>query len=160
MSGDGRMVMVRFGIRRLFLAMAFFAALGLACGFDRQEKKVYDDGELLTEDEEAGLQELLVETADRTEQDLIIVTIRDNGGKESGDFADDFYDRHGFGYEKKNGSGVLFLIDMDARTFYIRTAGTAIERYTDAEISDTLDALMPDMRAGDYAGACANYLQH
>ncbi len=158
MSGGGRAVMGRFGGRRLFAVLAVAAVLGLACGFDSQERKVYDDGELLTEAEENELQELLVKTAERTEQDLVIVTTRDNGGKEARDYAVDFYDEHGFGYEKENGSGVLFLIDMDARTFYISTAGTAIEKYTDAEINDTLDAVMPDMRAGDYAGACFTFV--
>ena len=110
--------------KQLSFLLAVAAALMIVCGFDSQEKKVYDDGELLTDAEEERLQELLVETAKRTEQDLIVVTIRDNGGKEAGDYADDFYDEHGFGYEKDNGSGVLFLIDMDARDFYISTAGT------------------------------------
>ena len=158
MKGDGRAVTGRSWGRRLLAVLAVAAVLGLACGFDSQERKVYDDGELLTEAEENELQELLVKTAERTEQDLVIVTTRDNGGKEARDYADDFYDEHGFGYEKENGSGVLFLIDMDARTFYISTAGTAIGKYTDAEINDTLDAVMPDMRAGDYAGACFTFV--
>ena len=144
--------------KQLSFLLAVAAALMIVCGFDSQEKKVYDDGELLTDAEEEGLQELLVETAKRTEQDLIVVTTRDNGGKEAGDYADDFYDEHGFGYEKDNGSGVLFLIDMDARDFYISTAGTAIEKYTDSEIDGTLDAIMPYMRAGDYAGACVTFV--
>ncbi len=158
MSSGGRTVMGRHGIRRLFAALAVLAALGSACGFDSREQKVYDDGGLLTEAEETRLQEFLVETADRVEQDLVIVTTRDNRGKEARDYADDFYDRHGFGYEKENGSGVLFLIDMDASEIYISTAGTAIGKYTDAEIDDTLDAVMPDMRAGDYAGACFTFV--
>lgn len=139
----------------LFAAVLFFLSV---CGFDSQEKKVYDDGELLTETEEAELQELLVKTAQVTEQDLIIVTTQNNQGKEARDYADDFYDDHGFGYEKENGSGVLFLIDMDGRTFYISTAGTAIGKYTDRKIEDTLDALTPHMRAGDYAEACFTFV--
>ena len=73
MSSGGRTVMGRHGIRRLFAALAVLAALGSACGFDSREQKVYDDGGLLTEAEETRLQELLVETADRVEQDLVIV---------------------------------------------------------------------------------------
>lgn len=140
-----------------FLASAILA-LFLLCGFDSQEKKVYDDGGLLTDEEEAELQTLLVEAAQRTEQDLIVVTTQDNQGKEAGDYADDFYDDHEFGYEKKNGSGVLLLIDMNSRSFRISTAGTAIEQYTDAEISDSLDAILPYMRSGDYAGACRTFV--
>ncbi|MCI8465964.1 MAG: TPM domain-containing protein [Lachnospiraceae bacterium] len=150
--------MRKTGKKRLFLLMAAVAALLFICGFDSQEKKVYDDGGLLTDTEEAELQELLIKTAQRVEQDLIVVTTQDNRGKEARDYADDFYDDHGFGYEKKNGSGVLFLIDMDGRTFYISTAGSAIKKYTDAEIEDTLDVIMPYMRDGDYAGACRAFV--
>ena len=150
---------MRLGLKKWkFFFLAVCAALFLLCGFDSQEKKVYDDGELLTEAEEEELQKLLVSGAQNTEQDLVIVTTDDNGGKEARDYADDFYDQHGFGYEKENGSGVLFLIDMDARTIYISTAGTAIEKYTDMEIEDTLDAIMPSMRSGDYGEACRTFI--
>ena len=150
--------MRKLGNRQLIFLLAAVLLFLSVCGFDRQEKKVYDDGELLTEAEEAELQKLLVKTAQATEQDLIVVTTQDNQGKEARDYADDFYDDHGFGYEKENGSGVLFLIDMEGRTFYISTAGTAIEKYTDREIEDTLDALTPHMRAGDYAKACFTFV--
>ncbi len=150
---------MRQGLKKWFFSfLAVCAALFLFCGFDSQEKKVYDDGGLLTEAEEKRIQKLLVSGAQNTEQDLVIVTTYDNGGKEARDYADDFYDEHGFGYEKENGSGVLFLIDMDARTIYISTAGTAIEKYTDMEIEDTLDAIMPSMRSGNYEEACRTFI--
>ena len=70
MRGGGRAVTGRSWGKRLLAVLAVAAVLGLACGFDSQEQKVYDDGELLTEAEENELQELLVKTAERTEQDL------------------------------------------------------------------------------------------
>ena len=93
-----------------------------------------------------------------TKQDLVIVTTADSGGKSAREYADDFYDEHGFGYEGEYGSGALFLIDMDNREYYISTAGSAIGLYSDDEIDDTLDALYDDMRDGNYGEACRDFV--
>ena len=80
----------------------FFALLALTvllCGFDSQEQKVYDDAGLLSEEERGELQEMLVAAAYDTKQDLVIVTTADSGGKSAREYADDFYDEHGFGYD-------------------------------------------------------------
>lgn len=139
----------------------FFALLALTvllCGFDSREQKVYDDAGLLSEEERGELQEMLVAAAYDTKQDLVIVTTADSGGKSAREYADDFYDEHGFGYEGEYGSGALFLIDMDNREYYISTAGSAIGLYSDVEIDDTLDALYDDMRDGNYGEACRDFV--
>ncbi len=139
----------------ILLLLVFFSL----CGFDSEEQKVYDEAGLLSDQEEAELQELLVKKAQETEQDFIIVTTDDNEGKSARRYADDFYDTHRFGYEKENGSGVLLFLDMDGREVYISTAGTAIQNYTDAEIDSTLDALIPLMKDKDYMGVCRTFIE-
>ena len=63
-------------LRKISMLLLLLLTAGtLLCGFDSEEQKVYDDADLLTEEEEAELQELLVETAHRIEQDLIIVCL-------------------------------------------------------------------------------------
>ena len=147
-------------LRKISMLLLLLLTAGtLLCGFDSEEQKVYDDADLLTEEEEAELQELLVETAQRIEQDLIIVTTDDAEGKSSMEYADDFFDEHGFGYEKSNGSGVLYLIDMDNRQIYISTAGTGIEQYTDNEIESTLDVLYEHVSDQDYYDSCTAFVK-
>ena len=147
-------------LRKISMLLLLLLTAGtLLCGFDSEEQKVYDDADLLTEEEEAELQDLLVETAQRIEQDLIIVTTDDAEGKSSMEYADDFFDEHGFGYEKSNGSGVLYLIDMDNRQIYISTAGTGIEQYTDNEIESTLDVLYEHVSNQDYYGSCTAFVK-
>ncbi|HIZ44903.1 MAG TPA: TPM domain-containing protein [Firmicutes bacterium] len=146
------------GFRKMLLLWAAcFLAAALLCGFDENEQRVYDGAELLTAAEEEELQTLLTQQAQEARQDLIVVTVSDNEGKSAQAYADDFYDTHGFGYEQENGSGVLLLLDMDGREIYISTAGTAIEEYTDGEIEDTLDVLVPLMQDGAYMEVCRTF---
>lgn len=131
----------------------------LLCGYSELDKKIFDEAGLLTEQEEQKLQAEAVKAAGKVSLDVVIVTIDDAGGKDAKSFADDYFDEHHFGYEKEDGSGILFLIDMDNREICISTAGTAQEMYTDAERDDILDyELMPYMREGDYYGACRAFL--
>lgn len=145
--------------KRLLFFLSFILITVFLCGFDSEERKVYDEADLLSEQEEEELQELLVQLAVDAEQDLIVVTTNDNAGKSSQDYADDFYDDHGFGYERKNGSGILLLLNMDDREVYISTAGTAQEKYTDDEIDSTLDVLIPYMKSENYMGACTSFAE-
>ena len=139
--------------RRIILALLMVAMFLMMCGFREHESKVFDDGELLTDDEEAKLQELCIETAKETELDIIVVTIDDLGYKSTVAYADDFYDEGMYGYEFEYGSGVLFLIyedaDSDEGEVYISTAGLGILYIDDYDVDDILDAGWTDF-AYDY----------
>ncbi|QNM06733.1 TPM domain-containing protein [Qiania dongpingensis] len=141
-----------FCIGMIFLVFCLF-------GFDSQQQKIYDQADLLTEDEEAELQELLVASAQVLEQDLVIVTIQDNEGKSAKEFSDSFYEEHGFGYDKTSGDGVLLLLDMDGREIYISTAGQAVSYYDDAAVEKTLDRLVPLMQQENYAEVCREFIK-
>lgn len=144
----------------VILAISILAAALLLCGYSSLEEKVFDQADILDSDEEDDLREDIAELARTMSLDIIIVTTDDAEGKSARDYADDFYDGHGFGYEKSNGSGILFLIDMDNREAYISTAGTAIEMYTDRDIDRMLDDhIMPCMYDGDYYYACLEFLE-
>ena len=136
-----------------------FLVFVLLCGYSELDEKIFDGAGLLTGQEEQKLQAELVKAAGRVSLDVVIVTTDDAEGKDAVSYADDYYDEHHFGYEKEDGSGILFLIDMDNREICISTAGKAQEMYTDAERDDILDyELMPYMREGDYYGACLAFL--
>ena len=115
------------------LIPALAASLLLLCGYSSLDEKVFDEADLLTDAEEQELQEEIVDLAEKLSLDVVIVTTDDARGMDTDSYAEDFYDRHGFGYEKENGSGILFLIDMDNRQYYIDAAAAAQEIYTDME---------------------------
>lgn len=145
----------------LLLIMTLLASL-LLCGFGSYQEgaqRVYDDADLLTEAEEEQLQQAIESRINKCSLDIIVVTTNDAQGKSAMAYADDFYDEHEFGYGDTYGPGVLFLIDMDNREFYISTAGQAIADFTDGEIDQMLDEIYPWMVDGAYFDACREFLE-
>ena len=128
--------------KRLLMILFCMTMFLMLCGFREDENKVFDEGELLSEEEEEKLQELCIETAKEIELDIVVVTTRDLGYKSTMSYADDFYDEGKYGYEYEYGSGVLFLIYEDPYEgeVYISTAGLGILYIDDYDIDTILDA--------------------
>ena len=143
---------------RVWAALLLVTAI-LLCGYSELDPKVFDDAGILTEQEEETLQQEIAATAEKLSLDVAVVTTEDAGGKSAEAYAEDFYDDHGFGYERENGSGILFLIDMDNREVYISAAGVAQEMYTDRDVDRMLDdEIMPYMKKGNYYRACRAFV--
>lgn len=121
-------------------------------GFDDSFSRVMDGANLLTESERADLAGRLEQLRDRVHMDVAIVTVTSLDGKSVRQYADDFYDTCGYGYGS-NRDGLLLLINMEDRDWYISTCGSAITAFTDAGIDYIGDQIVPDLSNGDYAAA-------
>lgn len=124
--------------------------------FDENENKVFDNADLFSDIEEEELSQMILDTSEEFEMDVIIVTTDDSNGKTAGEYADDFYDTHKFGYEAAYGTGVLLLIDMDNREVYISTSGLA-RVYLDEYIEDILDEVQPPLTRAEYYESAVNF---
>lgn len=116
---------------------------------------VVDNANLLSDSEEKILTERLEAISDRFKLDLAVVTVTDFGGKTPQAFADDFYDYNGYG-RGENADGALLVYKpgkQGDRRLQISTCGKAIEAFSDADISNTLDSLKNYIIAEDYIGA-------
>lgn len=116
---------------------------------------VVDNANLLSDSEEKALTERLEAISDRFELDLAVVTVNDFGGKTPEAFADDFYDYNGYG-RGENADGALLVYkpgQQGDRRLQISTCGKAIEAFSDADISNTIDSLKNYIIDGDYIGA-------
>jgi uncharacterized protein len=123
-----------------------------------QMSLVDDRADCLTDEHERLLEKEARDLGDFYDMDLVIVTARDTGGKSTVDFADDYFDDHGYGAGPEN-SGILFLIDLEHREVYISTAGTAVSYLTDQRIESILDAVFDGgLPEGDYYGATRAFL--
>lgn len=91
---------------------------------------VADDAGLLYPEEISLLQEKAAELKDRYDIHAVILTVDSLGGVRPQDFADDYYDHMGYGED-----GVLFLLAMTERDWYISTSGNMIYALTDYGIS-------------------------
>ena len=140
------------------LAVPAFAVEG---GFADLYYRMFDDAEVLTEDEDNELEDALEELSLRQSFDVTIATIE---SMESVDYdsmeayADDLYDFCQFGYGSDM-DGVLLLVSVGDRKWHISTCGYGITAFTDAGIQYLGEQMTPFMADGDYAGAFRTFVQ-
>ncbi len=117
----------------------------------RLKPLLVDDAGLLTDAEASALLEKLEEYSAELEADLAIVTVPNFGGKDRMVFADDFYDYNGYGQGEKR-DGMLFLIGMAERKWWITTTGAAMKLSED-DLQEAVGQYSSDLTAGNYARA-------
>lgn len=136
----------------LCLCMTVPAFAEGTAGFAGDKDRVVDDADLLSASEETALREKLEEIRVRQKMDIVIVTAKTLNGATPADYADDTYDYNGYGYGS-NKDGLLLLISMEDRDWYISTTGYGITAFTDAGIQYIGDKIKDHLSDGDYADA-------
>lgn len=111
-------------------------------------EKVYDFANLFEESDEDLIYNQITNFINETGLDMAIVTTNYNSKMSVMEYADDFYDYNDFSRD-----GILFLIDMDTREYYVSTTGKAMFYFDDNRIDYILDNLYSDMVDGDYKSA-------
>ena len=125
---------------------------------ERQLPRLVDNAELLTSSKAQTLLSKLDEISERQQFDIVVVTVNALQGKTPQAYADDFYDFNGFGFGV-NKDGVLLLVSMEDRDWWISTSGFGITAITDAGIDYMSDKFLPAMSDGDYAGAFTKFAE-
>lgn len=123
--------------------------------FSRSEKagpRVVDMAGLLDETERAALLSRLDEISERERVDVVVVTVNGLEGKSPMQYADDFYDNNGYGYGGAK-DGVLLLVSMADRDWWISTTGYGITAFTDAGMDYISEQFLPALSSGDYREA-------
>lgn len=114
---------------------------------------VIDQAGLLTEQEIFSLSEKTASLKESYGMDIVIVTNFSLGGKSPEAYADDYYDENGYG-----DNGILFLLSMEFRDWYISTSGDGIYALTDYGIQQVGEAALPYLADGRYYDAFDAYL--
>lgn len=123
-------------------------------------EKIYDFALLFNDLEEDYLYQKVINYINKTNYDLAVVTISNNpksswkGQGPTTVYADDFHDYNDF-----NKNGIVILIDMHYREYYISTSGEVILMYDDDRIDGLLDAAESNMISGNYYGAMVNIIE-
>ena len=123
----------------------------------RQKPRLVDNADLLTDSQEAALLAMLDETSQKWRCNIVLLTVSDHEGDVQA-FADDYFDYNGFGADY-NDSGILFMLSMYDREWAISTSGSAINTFTDYGQAYLVNAMMDDLRDGDYNGAFTTYVK-
>lgn len=120
--------------------------------------RLTDSADLLTSSEEAVLLSKLDEISEKHQADIVIVTVDSLDGKTPTEYADDFFDYNGFGFGE-NKDGVLFLLSMEERDWWISTSGFGITALTDAGIEYISNEFLPELSRGNYFDAFAIFAE-
>lgn len=136
-----------------------------------EQERVFDYANKLTAEEEDSLRRLIAKREAQTGCDIVLVT-RDESLEEYARgfeeqlgplrpyqyvmvYADNFYDQHGFGYDKPHGDGVLLLDnwyrESDGKVYsWLSTCGRAKERFSSEMIDELLDKALEDVESNPY----------
>lgn len=88
--------------------------------------RCYDNAEILTTDEKVSLIEMLDKYSENCNMDIVIVTTESTENQSIETYADNFYDNNGF-----RDNGVLLLVNMMSREYWISTTGMACDYFGD-----------------------------
>ncbi len=146
------------GICSVLLLSVFMisADFGLPVSAAGNLPRLTDMADLLSDSEEFDLSEMLDEISERQQVDLVVVTVGSTDGKSAMVYADDFYDENGYGFGDGR-DGILLLISMDERDWYISTTGYGITALTDAGLEYLSEIIVADLSEGNYAAAFTGF---
>lgn len=107
--------------------------------------KVIDDADLLTNEEFALLEARIANLEPVYQMDIVILAVPSIGNSPAWSYADAYYDAYQYADD-----GVLFLLAMEERDWYISTTGRAINLVSDGEIRQMGDDVVPWLSEGNY----------
>lgn len=133
---------------------------------DAPKERVYDEANVLSDEEESKLRTLIAEAEAEIHCDIVLRTINqpvegsaaqqeygyryDTWDLNMRDIADDFFDYEGYGYDNVNYSGALILDNWyqgQAGT-WLSTTGAVYEKFGNYEINQVLDEIYDTLEAG------------
>jgi uncharacterized protein len=130
------------------------------------EQFVYDEANLLTDEQEADLMKKLTEVSHATNAQIVVATMASMDGGDIDSFVDYLYDSMGFGYGE-NHDGVLLLVCMDPREYRILSngyAGTAIGPDQIDTLCDFMETYLPNghyvAAFNSFADQCGEFLEY
>lgn len=123
------------------------------------DKKVYDDGDLLNDGEEQQLEELCRKYGKKSKLDIVIVTMNDSSLPDCEIYLEDLYDSKKFGFDQEFGDTVMIVVDLARRNVAIQGYKKA-ETYLAQDRGDIIrNKITPDLTAGNYSDAFEQYIK-
>lgn len=119
----------------LILSLTLLIPSSLICSASESLPAIVDQAALLDSTQESALETKAQELRAQLELDIVILTVDSLNGYSAQDHADDFFDSNGYGYNGTD-DGLLLLLAMEEREWYISTSGKAIYALTDYGIQE------------------------
>lgn len=135
-------------IRHLFLLLFLLLMTGIPVCAENPDK-VVDNADLLTDKEEEKLEAQFTEIAEKYQCDIAVVTTNTLDGKSPMNYTDDYYYEHHYGYGPDI-DGIMLMVSMEDRDWWIATRGEAIQIFTDYGLDRLKDLFLEDLSDGEY----------
>ena len=120
--------------------------------------RVIDDVGLFSQSEIVQMEELIAAIQDAYQMDVVVLTSYDAKKNDTQDFADLYYENHGYGIGDDD-AGLLYLIDMNNRVPCISTTGAMADYITDSRLEELFDCSYDQLRAGQYGQSTLTLLR-
>lgn len=147
-------------MKKKFCTIFFALLLSLLMAFpafaESDMQRFVDEAGLLTDSEGKELLGQLDEISERQQVDVVVVTVDSLDGMSAMEYADNFYEANDYGFGEER-DGILFLISMEERDWWMSTSGFGITAFTDAGLEYISEMIISDLSEGDYAWAFTTF---
>ena len=143
----------------IILILILSISCAICCYAEKKSPRLADNAGLLEPTEATLVKDRLDSTSELLGFDIVIVTVYSTQGKTPARYADDYYDEHGYGYGEDY-DGILLLISMEERDWYISTCGYGIEAFTDTGIDFIGEEMLYYLSDGMYYDAFLTYIDY
>ena len=135
-------------IKHLLLLLLLFLMVGVPV-YAENPDKVVDNADILTDKEEEKLEEQFTQKPEKYQCDIAVVTTNTLDGKSPMNYADDYYYEHDYGYGSDL-DGIMLMVSMEDRDWWIATRGSAIQTFTDYGLERLKEMFLSDLSDGEY----------
>ena len=152
---------VKYSVLLCLTFLVLFSGMGhsVKAASENQKQYIYDDANLLTEEERADLESFAMELGEETETAYLVLTLEDTNGKDIKKYVQDFYDENAPGYDMPFGNTAILAVDMEEREIYLAGFKKAEEYLDDYTLDYIRDEITPDLSDGNYYQAFSAFMQ-
>ena len=145
-------------VRNMKRLLALIVVMLLVPCMALASSRVIDDVGLFSQSEIVQMEELIAAIQDAYQMDVVVLTSYDAKKNDTQDFADLYYENHGYGIGDDD-AGLLYLIDMNNRVPCISTTGAMADYITDSRLEELFDCSYDQLRAGQYGQSTLTLLR-
>lgn len=146
---------IKYAIITIFTLLIVFAT----CVSASSNTRVIDDAGILTTDEKETLETTISEIKNNYNFDVVILTKKNLEGKTPKDYADNYYDKGGYGLGSER-DGMLLLLSTESRDYYISTKGYGRKAFTEYGVEYISNDLVEYLKDNNYYDAFEGFLSN
>lgn len=148
-----------YTVLSVLLLVFLFAGLQDVDASDATKQRVFDDANILQEDDLSKLEETAeVHSIDHQTDFIVLTTDEGFTQAELKRYVQDMYDEQGYGFDKKHGNTALLALDENSREVYIAGFYKAEKYLNNKRVELVLDEMMGALRSDNFYRAFDTFI--